>query len=275
MRRSGRAWFYRAGALLIGGALVIALLPGGHTTVAPVSGPAAPAKPAVSANIATAAPAAATTPPSETIASAAVPPPAAAQPVAFTPSSGAATAVPAVADGAAPTDTATIAPEWSAYLPHGDGTPAPKPVPPGLPDGAVGAVAVNMRAGPTVDADKIDVLQAGAALKLGETSGNWVHVYEADGTDGWMSAHYLAGAPDAPSATTAAASSAPSAPPPAQSVVGRYARIGGTVPLRSQPAGYSQPMFMLEPGERVRITDTRGGWMRVTTEDGYAGWIPG
>lgn len=284
MRRSGRAWFYRAAALLGCGVLVVALLPAGHNTVAPASGPAGPAKAGAAATIASISPASAATAaaPAQAVASVAGNVPAAAQPAAFTSSSGGATAVPAVADGASPVSsvTSTIAPDWSAYLPHGAGAATPKPVPAGLSDGHVGAIAVNLRAGPDGTADKLDVLQAGEAVKVAETNGNWVHVYRADGSDGWIYGRYLAGAPDAPAANppataTATASTTPTAQPSAQSLVGRYARMEGEVPLRSAPAGYSQTLFMLQPGERVRITDTRGGWMRVTTEDGYAGWIPG
>jgi SH3-like domain-containing protein len=32
-------------------------------------------------------------------------------------------------------------------------------------------------------------------------------------------------------------------------------------------------LFQTEPGERVKILDQRGDWLRIRTADGSSGWI--
>ena len=163
-------------------------------------------------------------------------------------------------------------------------TPAPAAASANLPTGQVGPVAVNMRAGPSVSNDKLSVLQPGESVKVGETSGGWVHVYRADGTDGWVYGRYLndsgnAAAPAAASQTAMApASAAPQRPatpsrlPPPQ--VAGMSRLTSVVPLLQRPDDFRSTLGVLQPGERVRVLNSDGRWLHIVTEDGATGWIP-
>jgi hypothetical protein len=64
--------------------------------------------------------------------------------------------------------------------------------PPGLGSGQVGDQAVNVRAAPSKDGAKLGVLNAGSAVRLGENTDGWVHVFFSGG-DGWVYETYLAG----------------------------------------------------------------------------------
>jgi SH3-like domain-containing protein len=162
--------------------------------------------------------------------------------------------------------------------------PAPSDATANLPIEQVGSVAVNMRAGPSVSNDKLSVLQPGESVKVGETTGGWVHVYRADGTDGWVYGRYLDGGgapatPTAPSQPVVARASpapqraaAPSRLPPPQ--VAGVARLTSVVPLLQRPDDFRSTLGILQPGERVRILNSDGRWLHIVTEDGATGWIP-
>src|SRR5690606_25708752 len=64
--------------------------------------------------------------------------------------------------------------------------------PPGLGSGLIGSQAVNVRAAPSKNGARIGVLNAGSAVRIGETVGGWVHVFFSGG-DGWVYQTYLAG----------------------------------------------------------------------------------
>jgi SH3-like domain-containing protein len=290
MRHSARNWLYQTAALLVGGVVVLVLLPGGQPTANRVGA------------IATSAGAPSAVAPSATAAETPLAPasdlatvsPAAVVPASVPVATAAATASTSVsAAGAdylkpAPIVPSVAPPPVAAPLPEPAATIEPvaaviaAPAAPGatpvetasLPGGRIGSSAVNARSGPAADAGKVFVLAAGESIKIGETSAGWTHVYRQDGESGWVYRRYLAGqnAPDSQLATRD--SGRQTAQPAAGDPTGRMARVRSPVPVRSAPAEYASMVFVLEPGERVRITEARGQWLRVLTEDGDSGWIP-
>ena len=159
---------------------------------------------------------------------------------------------------------------------------APK-LPDGVIDGSIGASAVNVRSGPSVDSDKRFVAQPGEAVKIGESNGNWVHVYRADGTDGWVYGRYIAGhepSPDVAPPATAANLSQPRRSAPAAddsrdagNLIGRFGEAHGLITARVGPNGGARPAFLLQPGDRFRISQAHGSWILIVTDDGMSGWI--
>lgn len=133
----------------------------------------------------------------------------------------------------------------------------------GLTPARVGQSGVNVRSGPSGTAAKLFALPPGAAIKIGETTNGWVHVY-ASGTDGWIYSTFLSGqSPDAPAAATQSPRTAPTP--------GKVVRIAGHVTLRDAPDGL--PVYDLQPGERVKIAESDGKWLRVLTVTGDTGWV--
>lgn len=184
-------------------------------------------------------------------------------------------------DGA--TQPETVVPlkaNWSDYLPPGAAAAVASSIPAASTDGAVGNTAVNARSGPSTANPVVFTLAAGESVKIGESSGGWVHVYRPTGGDGWVFGRYLSmpggGAPaDAATPPKTVASTAPAAADnsPYARLIGRTVGIGARVAVRSRPGG--APVMMLEPGDRMQIVDSRGGWLRVVTPDGTSGWVPG
>ena len=130
------------------------------------------------------------------------------------------------------------------------------------------------------------MLKPGQAVQTGESDGGWVEVTLPDGTTGWVYSRYLAST----AATVAAADAeqAPAAKPSkpsktAKAVVkgrgsngdleGRTARIDAALVARSKPNSGASRVFRTSPGERVKILDVRGNWLRIVTADGSTGWI--
>jgi SH3-like domain-containing protein len=188
----------------------------------------------------------------------------------------AAVASPAPADqNAGPSGTANNLPstaDLSAQIP-----PAEPKLPDGLSDGKIGASAVNVRSGPSSDSDKRFVIQPGEPVKIGEANGNWVHVYRGDGTDGWVYGRYIAGhepPPDStPTATAPRRSAVADEPQGAGNLIGRFGEAHGLITARVGPNGAAPPAFLLQPGDRFRISQARGAWILIVTEDGMSGWI--
>lgn len=188
-----------------------------------------------------------------------------------------------VPDAAEPTGTpaADAAPPATAAAPNTADTS-------NLPAGQVGSSAVNARSGPSAADGKLFVLQPGESVKIGETSGGWVHVYRQDGTDGWVYGRYLSSgaptsatsadtAPPATPARTAMAAPAQSRPAPARlppPQTASMARLMNVVPLLQRPDDFGTTLGVLQPGERVRVLNSDGRWLHVVTEDGASGWIP-
>ena len=175
---------------------------------------------------------------------------------------------------------------------------APPKLPDGLTDGHIGSSAVNVRAAPVAGSDKRFVASAGEAVKIGETNGNWVHVYLQDGTDGWVFGRYIAGHEPPPTRTADArpaydprqdyadqpddppdqvfvrpASADPVDEAPPRALLGRYGEAHSLITARVGPNGAAPPAFLLQPGDRFRISQSRGGWILIVTEDGMSGWI--
>ena len=157
-------------------------------------------------------------------------------------------------------------------------------VDPDLRPDAIGTSAVNLRAGPSTATATVTVLQPGQAVQTGETDGGWIEVTLPDGTTGWVYARYLASA--APTVATDSSKPSPAAGPAANSrkavisgkgsdgnLEGRTARIDAPLVARSKPSGSASGVFRTSPGERVRILDVRGNWLRIVTADGSSGWI--
>ena len=129
------------------------------------------------------------------------------------------------------------------------------------------------------------MLQPGQAVQTGESDGGWVEVTLPDGTTGWVYSRYLASVAAAVAADTEDDRPAPavtSKSKTAKAVIkgngnrnleGRTARIDAALVARAKPNGNAARVFRTEPGERVRILDVRGNWLRIVTADGSSGWI--
>jgi SH3-like domain-containing protein len=153
-------------------------------------------------------------------------------------------------------------------------------VDPSLRPDSVGSSAVNLRAGPSSATATVTVLQPGQAVQTGESDGGWIEVTLPDGTTGWVYSRYLAS-----NATTTTASADPAdtaaKPEPKATIAGkgngdlqgRTARIQSALTARAKPNSGAATVFQTEPGERVKILDQRGDWLRIRTADGSSGWI--
>jgi SH3-like domain-containing protein len=143
----------------------------------------------------------------------------------------------------------------------------------------IGPSAVNLRAGPSSETASVTVLQPGQAVQIGESDGGWVEVTLGDGTTGWVYSRYLASVSAAAPAEADKASAKSTKTAKAvikggnRDLEGRTARIDGALAARARPDGGALTVFRTEPGERVRILDVRGNWIRILTADGSSGWI--
>lgn len=163
-------------------------------------------------------------------------------------------------------------------------------VEPNLRPDSIGPSAVNLRAGPSTATATVGVLQPGQAVQTGQSDGGWIEVTLPDGTTGWVFSRYLASAATAARASLEDSASEPpgkakaSAKATAKATIkgkgkgngdleGRTARIDAALIARAKPNGGAPALFQTEPGERVRILDVRGDWLRIRTADGSAGWI--
>jgi SH3-like domain-containing protein len=176
--------------------------------------------------------------------------------------------------GTAPIPTASLQP---AAL-QTEISQAPPAIDPSLRPDAIGSRAVNLRVGPSTGTATVAVLQPGQALHTGETQNGWTAITLDDGTTGWVYSRYLASV----AATLPAEIAAPAQtdePAPRKAVVsggdgnleGRTARIESRLAVFSAPDG--ETLFRTEPGERVRILDSNGDWLKIRTADGTIGWI--
>lgn len=129
----------------------------------------------------------------------------------------------------------------------------------------VGWEAVNVRAGPSSGTARLFVLKRGAKVAIMERSGGWAFVTDQNGESGWVYSRYLADAP----ASAAARPLQPAAP----GLTGKYGRIGSAVLLRAGPSRFAPSLFVLRPGERIAVVETRGRWLRVVLESGASAWV--
>jgi SH3-like domain-containing protein len=187
---------------------------------------------------------------------------------------------PTVEAEAKPVATASVQPV--ALQPATDvATPAiPDATDPDLRPATIGASAVNMRAGPSSSAQQLAVLQPGEAVQTGQSINGWVKVTRADGSSGWMYSSYLSGNAQAQAASDPAPKKVASTQQPRATVKGgdgdlrdRMARIGSELPAYDRPGSAARAIFTFSPGERVRIAEVRGNWLRVETNDGTSAWI--
>jgi SH3-like domain-containing protein len=155
-------------------------------------------------------------------------------------------------------------------------------VDPNLRSDSIGARAVNLRAGPSTATATVGVLQPGQAVQTGQSDGGWIEVTLPDGTTGWVFSRYLASVAAAAPPTTEDAASEPPTKAAAKATIkgkgdddleGRTARIDAAMNARAKPNSGARTVFQTEPGERVRILDVRGNWLRIRTADGSSGWI--
>jgi SH3-like domain-containing protein len=158
----------------------------------------------------------------------------------------------------------------------------PPAIDPGLRPDAIGPSAVNLRAGPSTSTATVTVLQPGQAVHTGSTDSGWVEVTLPDGTNGWVFSRYLASViaaappepePVAPRAEDTGTARAVIKGNDNGNLEGRTARIEASLEVRSIPSRSARTVFRTEPGERVKIVDTRGKWLRIVTADGSSGWI--
>ena len=152
---------------------------------------------------------------------------------------------------------------------------------PNLRPDTIGASAVNLRAGPSSSTSTITVLQPGQAVQVGEMADGWAEVTLPDGSTGWVYSRYLASV----AATLPPPEPEQPALPPEDTttaqvdikgngkIEGRTARVESALAARSIPASSARVVFKTQPGERVKIVDVRGKWLRIVTADGSSGWI--
>ena len=164
------------------------------------------------------------------------------------------------------------------------GVPETPEIDPSLRADSIGASAVNLRAGPSTNTSAITVLQPGQSVHVGEVQDGWAEVTLDDGTSGWVYSRYLASVaatlPEPETVTRQEEPAAAAPQPTAKAVVkakgnleGRTARIDARLAVHARPASNARTVFRTEPGERVRIVDVRGDWLRILTADGSEGWI--
>ena len=134
--------------------------------------------------------------------------------------------------------------------------------------GRIGSSAVNLRAEPTTSSAALTVLKAGSSVVLGDSNGGWVHVQSGEQT-GWVYSTYIEGMgrPAAAAKATTSAELRPSIPP------GQILRAGIGTAVRDQPELGARRLYTLNPGERVRVAESEGKWVRIVTTSGESGWV--
>lgn len=134
----------------------------------------------------------------------------------------------------------------------------------------VGASAVNVRAGPSPSTAKLFVLRQGQKVSASETSGGWTLIVDDDsGESGWVASRYLSDSALPPDARQQPATAEQS-----RRVGGlKFARVTDSVTLRAGPSRFSPRLFMLRPGEKIAVLETRGRWLHVVLENGVSAWV--
>lgn len=134
--------------------------------------------------------------------------------------------------------------------------------------GRIGGSAVNLRAEPTTASSALTVLTPGLSVTLGDRQGGWVHVQSGDQV-GWVYSSYIEGMgrPATPQNVTTTADLRPSVAP------GKILRAGIGTAVRDQPELGARRLYTLDPGERVRVAESNGKWVRIVTATGESGWV--
>ncbi len=175
---------------------------------------------------------------------------------------------------------AAVAPQQVASPAEELASSSEVPADPVLRTDAVGAIAVNLRAGPSTSADAVSVLDPGAALSVVETNGGWVHVRLSDGRDGWVYSSYLASSgagaaavADKPIHTASLDTPRAVVQSDGGELENRTAHFVSALPAYARPTDSAPSVFAFQPGDRGRIVDVRGDWLEIETEDGMTVWI--
>ena len=132
----------------------------------------------------------------------------------------------------------------------------------------VGGTAVNMRVGPATSTARITTLQPGDAVSIHDMSGKWALVETASGESGWVYSTYLGDSPAAAQPRQTQQASASGNP---QSST-RVTRVTSAA-VYAGPTTRSERLFLLPPGEAVRVVERRGNWARVRMPSGVSGWV--
>ena len=173
-------------------------------------------------------------------------------------------------------------------------TPSPSPTPEVLEAGTTvqtsPRTAINVRNGPSTDAERITALRPSTLLQVigSDESGQWVEVALPDGQTGFIFRELLTVRPevDAPTLAPSVTPSEPPTEPPTSTPTvtpipldaeGLVAVISGSVPVnvRTGPSRAFQPIRPLQPGDVVNLIapseDER--WLEVQLPDGETGFI--
>ncbi|HXF64300.1 MAG TPA: SH3 domain-containing protein [Caldilineaceae bacterium] len=139
-----------------------------------------------------------------------------------------------------------------------------------------GAPNVNVRSGPSTGYAVLRTIPQGAQFTvLGQdTTGAWLNVRFADGTEGWVARYLTNFAGVAP--TVAAPLVAPPLAPPATAPLDTDLAAGTTnVNVRSGPSTAYPVIRTVAQGTEVVVLgqDTTGAWLSVQLADGAQGWI--
>jgi uncharacterized protein YraI len=159
--------------------------------------------------------------------------------------------------------TQTVAAIDAAALPSLAAPMTPDPM--SFQSARIGASAVNVRSGPSKSSTKLGVLAAGSDVRVRAREAGWVNVEYAGG-DGWIHSDYLAA--NAPMSITVRGGQE-AATTRSKGVV----EIGSRMTGRAAPDGASSAVVRLSPGERVKVLERRGKWLRIHTASGETAWI--
>lgn len=163
-------------------------------------------------------------------------------------------------------------PAWANLQTAALTEPVEEPAPIAATD-AIGASAVNLRAGPSSGAATLSVLQPGQPIQISGEQDGWIEVTLPDGGTGWVYARYVAGNEPPPVAAAPKATAKAVVQGGNGKLTGRTARIQAALAVRSKPSAGARTIFHTEPGERVRIIGSNGDWLQIRTTDGNLGWI--
>jgi LysM repeat protein/SH3-like domain-containing protein len=145
------------------------------------------------------------------------------------------------------------------------------------PANAVGTVSgvsfLNVRSGPGMTYDRINVLSAGAQVTLlgRDSYGGWLKVRLASGQEGWVGSAYIASS--TVFSTLPVVSGPVVIPPPAGGATGVVATYG--LNLRTGPGTNYPVILALSQGMTVPVShrNSDGTWVRLTLPGGTVGWV--
>ncbi|UYV37006.1 SH3 domain-containing protein [Rhodobacteraceae bacterium D3-12] len=114
---------------------------------------------------------------------------------------------------------------------------------------------LNLRTGPGSSYDIVRRMTHGAKVDVLEAKGGWLRVrHRTSGREGWAYSKYLVR-------------------PKANTLQRRvYSPGDGFLNLRSGPGGDFKILRRMHHGDRVRILERKGSWVRVRHSSGAQGW---